>query len=1269
MKQWKKKVSLSAAAIMVASAIAPAGTITSSIYAEQLQTEVAPALQKASISVEEAAHSVSVSANTYALSEIRQQNTGSRVTARGWITYREDTGSNYSNLYIQDGSAGIVIRGQNLPGEPGQEIETTGKLSEYRKLLQIEASAADTYIREQTPQTVSARTITAADFTADTPYEGQLVRINKVTVTGKNSNNYTLQDSSGNFTVYSKSPWLTAGESYDSVTGVMSRYNDSIQLIPRSVEDIAGAVPPVVEPPIKLSIHDIQGASQRSPYEGREVREVEGIVTMVKGKTTFYMQTEDALADQDDRTSEAVMVYKSAHGMKVGDRVSVDGVVKEYKETGYSDASDLTTTEIAAFSINRLAENQPLPQPTIIGQGGRIIPGQIASAQGLASFDPASYSIDLYESLEGMRVQLNNASIIGPYTYEIPVAVDMQPGLNVTPAGGLVIANNQFNPNRLLIGEKPKQPVKTGDRFEGPLYGIMSYSYSNFKILPEKGLPSIISGGLKREVSALHNGTEQLTIASFNVENFWDDPANQEKTRRIAQNVVQNLHTPDIIGLMEVQDNNGEKDDGTADAQTSFNALIREIRAAGGPEYRYTSIAPQNNEDGGAPGGNIRVGFLYNPARVTLAEAAGGTGDSVTAVTYGPQGLTHNPGRIEPGNEAFANSRKSLAAQFIFHGRQVIVVANHFNSKGGDQPLYGAAQPPQRISEVQRAKQATLLSRFIQDTLAQNSSANIVLVGDFNDYQFSNTLQILKGNVLTNLVDTLPENERYSYVYEGNSQTLDHILMTGGLAARAQLDIVHLNADFMEADGRVSDHDPLLARIDFSNRSNNDKDDDKDHPGRIPGNGTSSGNNGNSGAGGSTPPVTPTPPAAVDSMPIAAGASTDGTVSSWSLPVVKSTDGEDAVAVAGLSADATAAMLTQSGEAQTLNVRLQSTQATDTYRLQWQPEAQQLLTEQGRIKQITVTTPIGSYDIPVNWLQASNSVSKRLVLEMSADPAAMQQAEGSGYQVRSAVQYNLYTLDNNENKQPIQQMDRYIRRTLQVDGLVPADRIAVVRVDTDTNGRTIYTSVPFNTKDGAVTLFSRSNSTYAVLNSAVQLNDVSGHWAQADISRLADQRVITGTVQGSFRPDAAVTRAEMAALLVRALGLSGVENGSTSFRDIDNSAWYEDSVRTAAHEGLIQGDASGRFRPNATITRQEMAVMIERALDYIGAANVTVSSSPPVDTAKAAVWARPAIDHLSASGLLNGNAKGQFQPTKNLTRAESAAIIQRLLNQLTGTSQ
>ncbi len=134
-----------------------------------------------------------------------------------------------------------------------------------------------------------------------------------------------------------------------------------------------------------------------------------------------------------------------------------------------------------------------------------------------------------------------------------------------------------------------------------------------------------------------------------------------------------------------------------AKAQT---LLIEKIKSLGGPNYVYTDIAPEDKQDGGAPGGNIRVGFLYNPDRVTLT--AGTKGTATQAVGFENGKLTLNPGRIDPTNSAFNSSRKPLAAQFEFNGESVIVVANHFNSKGGDLPLFGKVQPPVLTSEVQR---------------------------------------------------------------------------------------------------------------------------------------------------------------------------------------------------------------------------------------------------------------------------------------------------------------------------------------------------------------------------------------------------------------------------------------------------------------------------------------------------------------------------------------------------------------------------------------
>ena len=118
-------------------------------------------------------------------------------------------------------------------------------------------------------------------------------------------------------------------------------------------------------------------------------------------------------------------------------------------------------------------------------------------------------------------------------------------------------------------------------------------------------------------------------------------------------------------------------------------------------------------------------------------------------------------------------SRKPLVGEFTYNGRRLFLIANHFNSKGGDDPLMGHAQPPVRSSESQRHQQASLVNGFVKNILAVDANANVVVLGDLNDFQFSDTLTILKdGNVLNDLIDTLPANEQYSYVFEGNSQVV-----------------------------------------------------------------------------------------------------------------------------------------------------------------------------------------------------------------------------------------------------------------------------------------------------------------------------------------------------------------------------------------------------------------------------------------------------------------------------------------------------------------
>jgi predicted extracellular nuclease len=183
-------------------------------------------------------------------------------------------------------------------------------------------------------------------------------------------------------------------------------------------------------------------------------------------------------------------------------------------------------------------------------------------------------------------------------------------------------------------------------------------------------------------------------------------------------------------------------------------------------------------------------------------------------VVRGPQfraQLTRSPGRIDPANTAFANSRKPLAGEFRFRGHTVFVVANHFNSKGGDDPLFGHRQPPVAVTETQRHAQATIVNAFARDIQHADLLGNYVVLGDINDFEFSRTVQILQGFQLLDMFYLLPPNERYSYVFEGNSQALDHILVSPALLLPIpEYDSVHVNAEFSD---QASDHDPQIARV------------------------------------------------------------------------------------------------------------------------------------------------------------------------------------------------------------------------------------------------------------------------------------------------------------------------------------------------------------------------------------------------------------------------------------------------------------------------
>jgi predicted extracellular nuclease len=582
--------------------------------------------------------------------------------------------------------------------------------------------------------------------------------------------------------------------------------------------------------PGPLRIHDIQGDTWLSPHAGEQVTNVPGIVTAVRptgSSRGFWFQ--DPNADNDPATSEGMFVF-GAPSVAIGDSVLVSGKVSDFYPLASGDTvtatSNLSVTEIGTATTSVLSHGNTLPGPVTLTP--TTVPAQYAPDLDNGNIEdtpitPARSALDFYESVEGMRVQVNDARVVGPSDSFAEQYITTKPDQDQTYRGGTeLLAENATPSGRLEVvaadGSNPQ--VNVGDVFTGATVGPIDYSqFGGYEIVATT-LGTVHRGGLA-PIVATPAKRKQLSVATYNVENLApSDP--QAKFDRLAQGVVTNLASPDIVAVEEVQDNDGAVDKGTVAANVTLTKLTKAISDAGGPSYQWREIDPVNDQDGGQPGGNIRVVFLFNPARVSFVDAGSSSVNRSTTSTsvvkqHGKPALTLSPGRIDPNNPVWTSSRKPLVGQFRFGGKDVFVVANHFDSKLGDQNADGRYQYPNRSSELQRAGQAAAVHNFVSSILAIDKKANVVVVGDLNDYQFSPAVHVLTtGNsdgagtpILTDLITTLPTNQQYTYVFDGISQVLDHILVSNGVGG-VRYQVVHVNAEFAN---QVSDHDPQVVDL------------------------------------------------------------------------------------------------------------------------------------------------------------------------------------------------------------------------------------------------------------------------------------------------------------------------------------------------------------------------------------------------------------------------------------------------------------------------
>ncbi|GAA4036929.1 hypothetical protein GCM10022281_16910 [Sphingomonas rosea] len=536
--------------------------------------------------------------------------------------------------------------------------------------------------------------------------------------------------------------------------------------------------------PIPRTIMAIQGEGHVSSYVGQPVITT-GIVTALDTSGGFWIQ--DATGDGNARTSDAIYVRGTAP-VAVGDAVQVTGTVQEYKPSD----TGLSVTQIAGSALTIQSSGNALPDAVKIGVGGLLPPTEHIDSDGLTVFNPNVDGIDFWESLEGMRVTIDSPIAVGNSNAFGETEIVASGGAGATginERGGITISAGDYNPEKIQLDDKlSAQPFLTQGDVLGSVTGIINYSFDRYEVLATETATVTKDVTLGDNDTVLKGDANFVSVATYNLENM--DPSDQ-KYDVLAHDIVYSLGAPDILAVQEVQDADGAGKGTDLSGASNAQGLIDAIFAATGIVYTYVEIAPTTaNSTGGEPNGNIRNGYLYQADRVTLVD--------------GSLGLI--------GDSAFSGSRQPLVATWSFNGQEFTTINVHLTSRGGSDPLWGDKQPPADAGDAARTAQAAAVGAYVFDILSQDSAKQFMILGDWNGFQFEKAqTQLTDTGVFTNLSTLLPSQERYSYVFDGNAQLIDNMLVTGGLFDGAKYDAVHINAEF--GGERPTDHDPQVALL------------------------------------------------------------------------------------------------------------------------------------------------------------------------------------------------------------------------------------------------------------------------------------------------------------------------------------------------------------------------------------------------------------------------------------------------------------------------
>lgn len=552
-----------------------------------------------------------------------------------------------------------------------------------------------------------------------------------------------------------------------------------------------------------ITIPEIQGEGMVSSYEGKKVDKVEGIVTNIfksKYNKGFYMQDN---GDGNEKTSDGIWV-ETKETVKIGDKVKVSGIVKEIQFSKFN-KSNPTETSIQATNIEIVSSNNKVKLTT------------------LKEFTNIPDIVRYFESLEGMLVKVDKPLVTGiDYKYS-NVYLTYGKVENSNIYGGGIYSYNNEQPNRIKYMQglsesfsEDQLMVHTYDKVKNYLIGNVSFDYDMWTLRGQKlNKDMFTSQNHKPEILKYDYDSSKLNVVSYNIENFHRNMI-EGRVEKLAKEVVETLKKPDILTLIEVMDDNGpESESSETTAVENINAIIREIVKAGGPKYEYMTVNPEHLQDGGWPKANIRNVILYRKDRLKAVSLNQGTTKKDTDIIKkgSKVKLTYNPGRLGNNDENFKDVRKPIVAHLTFKGKNVFVIANHLKSKRSDDKLWINDQVKVRRSEKVRIPEGEIIGKFMDKILSYDKNAIVLSMGDMNDYEFSPTMKKMVGENFISSAYLVPLNTRYSYVFQGVTQVLDHIVLNKKYAKDAKAQYIHINSEFTEKQGRFSDHDPVFIQI------------------------------------------------------------------------------------------------------------------------------------------------------------------------------------------------------------------------------------------------------------------------------------------------------------------------------------------------------------------------------------------------------------------------------------------------------------------------